>query len=114
RPPTNTQFLAWERSSSVSNAPLPHRQSSTRPWRSIIPSPGRRRLPPSRRPRAPTPPFGVGPWGHALSILENPFAWPATFTPQRLDSVVAALDAGQSAGLKSKPQQAYCPAVGVF
>jgi hypothetical protein len=28
-------------------------------------------------------------WGHAMSILENPFGWPATFTPPRLDSVVA-------------------------
>ena len=53
-------------------------------------------------------------WGHAMSMLENPFGWPATFTPPRLDSVVAALDAAQAAGLKSKREQDYVAAVGVF
>jgi hypothetical protein len=53
-------------------------------------------------------------WGLAMSILENPFGWPALFTPARLDSVVAALDAAQSAGLKSKREQDYVAAVDGF
>jgi hypothetical protein len=60
------------------------------------------------------PTCGMAHWGHAMSILENPFGWPATFTPPRLDSVVAALDAAQAAGLKSKREQDYVAAVGVF
>ena len=60
------------------------------------------------------PTCGMAHWGHAMSILENPFAWPAVFTPARLDSVVAALDAAEAAGLKSKREQDYVAAVGVF
>ena len=45
------------------------------------------------------PTCGMAHWGHALSLLENPFAWPATFSPARLDSVVAALDAAVAAGI---------------
>ena len=60
------------------------------------------------------PACGMAHWGLAMSILENPFAWPALFTPARLDSVVAALDAAQAAGLKSKREQDYVAAAGVF
>lgn len=60
------------------------------------------------------PTCGMAHWGVAMSILENPFGWPALFTAPRLDSVVAALDAAQSAGLKSKRQQDYVAAVDVF
>ena len=60
------------------------------------------------------PACGMAHWGHALSILENPFTWPAPLSAPRLDSVVAALDAAQAAGLKSKREQDYVAAVGVF
>ena len=60
------------------------------------------------------PACGMAHWGRAMSILENPFGWPAGLTPQRLDSVVAALDAAQAAGLTTKREQDYVAAVGVF
>lgn len=60
------------------------------------------------------PACGMAHWGRALSILENPFGWPATFTPARLDNAVAALDAAQAAGLKSKREQDYVAAAGTF
>jgi hypothetical protein len=60
------------------------------------------------------PACGMAHWGHAISILENPFGWPAGLTPPRLDSVVAALDAAQAGGLKTKREQDYVAAVGVF
>ena len=60
------------------------------------------------------PACGMAHWGQALSILDNPFTWPAPLSAPRLDSVVAALDAAQAAGLKSKREQDYVAAVGVF
>jgi hypothetical protein len=36
------------------------------------------------------PACGMVHWGHAMSILENPFTWPAPLSAPRLDSVVAA------------------------
>ena len=60
------------------------------------------------------PACGMAHWGRAMSILENPFTWPAPLSAPRLDSVVAALDAAQAAGLKSKREQDYVAAVGVF
>ena len=60
------------------------------------------------------PACGMAHWGRAMTILENPFAWPALFTPARLDSVLAALDAAEAAGLKSKREQDYVAAVRIF
>jgi hypothetical protein len=60
------------------------------------------------------PACGMAHWGVAMSILDNPFVWPAGLTPQKLDSIVAALDKAQAAGLKSKREQDYVAAVGVF
>jgi hypothetical protein len=60
------------------------------------------------------PACGMAHWGQAMAILDNPFTWPAPLSATRLDSVVAALDAAQAAGLKSKREQDYVAAVGVF
>lgn len=60
------------------------------------------------------PACGMAHWGLAMSILDNPFVWPAGLTPQKLDRIVATLDAAQAAGLKSKREQDYVAAVGVF
>jgi hypothetical protein len=60
------------------------------------------------------PACGMAHWGQAMAILDNPFTWPAPLSAPRLDSVVAALDAAEAAGLKSKREQDYVAAVGVF
>lgn len=60
------------------------------------------------------PTCGMAHWGHAISILDNPFVWPTGLTPQRLDSVVAALDQAKAAGLKSQRERDYVDAVGAF
>jgi hypothetical protein len=60
------------------------------------------------------PACGMAHWGVAMSILDNPFVWPAGLTPQKLDGIVAALDKAQAAGLKSKREQDYVAAVGAF
>lgn len=60
------------------------------------------------------PTCGMAHWGQAVSILDNPFIWPAGLTPQKLDSVVAALDAANAAGLKSQREKDYVEATGTF
>jgi hypothetical protein len=60
------------------------------------------------------PACGMAHWGRAMSILENPFGWPALFTPARLDSVVTALDAAEASGLKSRREQDYVAAARLF
>jgi len=60
------------------------------------------------------PACGMADWGRAISLLENPFVWPAGLTPQLLGDVVAALDAAKAAGLKTQREQAYVDAVGAF
>ena len=60
------------------------------------------------------PACGMAQWGLAMSLLGNPFVWPAGQTPAFLDTVVAALDAAKMAGLKSEREQAYVAALSVM
>lgn len=60
------------------------------------------------------PACGMAHWGHAISILDNPFIWPAGLTPQKLDTVIAALDAAKAAGLKTQREKDYVEATGTF
>ena len=41
----------------------------------------------------PRPACGMAQWGRAMVLLDNPFIWPAGLTAQKLNDVVAALDA---------------------
>jgi hypothetical protein len=56
------------------------------------------------------PACGMAQWGLALSLLGNPFVWPAGLTPQHLDAVVAALNAAKSAGLRTARERDYVEA----
>ena len=60
------------------------------------------------------PTCGMAQWGRAMMLLDNPFIWPAGLTPQKLDDVVAALDAAQVAGLKTPREQGYVAALGAL
>jgi hypothetical protein len=57
---------------------------------------------------------GMAHWGVAMSLLDNPFVWPAGLTPQKLNEVAAALDAAKAAGLRTARERDYVDAVGVF
>ncbi len=60
------------------------------------------------------PTCGMAQWGLAMSLLGNPFVWPAGLTPQNLDEVAAALDAAKTAGLRTARERDYVDAVVVF
>jgi hypothetical protein len=60
------------------------------------------------------PACGMAHWGRAVTLLGNPFIWPAGLTAQRLDGVIAALDAAAAAGLKTPREQAYVAALGML
>ena len=60
------------------------------------------------------PACGMAHWGRAMTLLDNPFVWPAGLTAQKLDGVVAALDAAKAAGLKSAREQGYVAALGAL
>ncbi len=60
------------------------------------------------------PACGMAHWGVAMSLLGNPFVWPAGLTPQNLNDTVAALDAAKAAGLKTSRERDYVDAVVVF
>ena len=53
-------------------------------------------------------------WGRAMVLLDNPFLWPGSLTPAKLDEIAAALDAARSAGLKSEREKGYVEAVAAF
>lgn len=60
------------------------------------------------------PTCGMAHWGRAMVVLDNPFTWPGTLTPAKLNEVVVALDAARAAGLKSARERDYVEAVAVF
>jgi hypothetical protein len=60
------------------------------------------------------PTCGMAHWGRAITLLDNPFAWPATLSPQRLNDVAAALDAARQAGLKTQRERDYVEAATLF
>jgi hypothetical protein len=60
------------------------------------------------------PACGMAQWGLAMSLLGNPFVWPAGLTPQVMNDVAAALDAAKAAGLRTSRERDYVDAVVVF
>ena len=60
------------------------------------------------------PACGMAHWGLAISLLNNPFAWPVNQSPQILSDVTAALDAARTAGLKTQRERDYVEAVAAF
>ncbi len=60
------------------------------------------------------PACGMAHWGLAISLLNNPFGWPAIPSAQVLNEVAAALDAARTAGLKTQRERDYVDAVDVF
>jgi hypothetical protein len=60
------------------------------------------------------PSCGMAHWGSAITILENPFTWPAALSPQKLNSVAAALDNARAAGLKTQSERDYVEVLAVF
>ena len=60
------------------------------------------------------PACGMAFWGRAITILDNPFTWPAALSPQRLNDVAVSLDAARQAGLKTQREKDYVEAVAAF
>ena len=60
------------------------------------------------------PACGMAQWGLAISLLNNPFVWPANLSPQVVTDVGAALEAAKVAGLKTQRERDYVEAVVVF
>jgi hypothetical protein len=60
------------------------------------------------------PACGMAHWGRAISVLDNPFTWPAGLTPQKQDNAATALDVARASGLKTQRERDYVEAVAVF
>src|SRR4051812_1026321 len=60
------------------------------------------------------PACGMAHWGLAMSLLNNPFGWPANLSTQIINDVSTALDAARTAGLKTQRERDFVDAVGVF
>jgi hypothetical protein len=60
------------------------------------------------------PSCGMAHWGQAMVLLDNPFLWPGSLPPAKLNEIAAALDAARSAGLRSEREKAYVDAVATF
>jgi hypothetical protein len=60
------------------------------------------------------PSCGMAHWGHALQLLDNPFAWPANLPPKVLADGQAAIDAARAAGVKTPRERDYLEALAVF
>lgn len=57
---------------------------------------------------------GMAHWGRAMTILDNPFVWPAGLTAEKFRDIGAALDAARAAGLKTQREKDYVEAVATF
>jgi hypothetical protein len=60
------------------------------------------------------PSCGMAHWGGAMVLLDNPFLWPGSLPPAKLNEIAAALDAARSSGLKSEREKGYVEAVTAF
>lgn len=60
------------------------------------------------------PTCGMAHWGRAMTMLDNPFVWPANLPPEKLDAVAAALEEARSAGLKTQREKDYVEALAAF
>jgi hypothetical protein len=50
-------------------------------------------------------------WVRALSVLDNPFTWPISHTPNALNEGIAALDNARKTGLKTERERDYVDAL---
>ena len=57
---------------------------------------------------------GMAHWGRAMVMLDNPFLWPGSVPPEKLDAVAQALEDAKAAGLASEREQGYVDAVEAF
>jgi len=60
------------------------------------------------------PPCGMAHWGRAMVLLDNPFLWPGSLSPERLDDVADALKEARTAGLTTEREEGYVAAVEAF
>jgi hypothetical protein len=60
------------------------------------------------------PSCGMAHWGRAMVLLDNPFLWPGSLPPAKLNEIAAALETARSSGLKSEREKAYVEAVATF
>lgn len=60
------------------------------------------------------PACGMAHWGRAMVMLDNPFLWPGSLPPERLDAVAEALAEARAAGLHGEREEGYVAAVEAF
>ena len=60
------------------------------------------------------PSCGMAHWGRAMVMLDNPFLWPGSLPPERLDAVAEALEEARAAGLHDEREEGYVAAVEAF
>jgi len=60
------------------------------------------------------PACGMAHWGRAMVMLDNPFQWPGSLTPEKLDAIAAALQDARAAGLQDAREEGYVAAVEAF
>jgi tetratricopeptide (TPR) repeat protein len=60
------------------------------------------------------PTCGMAHWGRAMVMLDNPFLWPGSLTPEKLDAIAAALEDARTAGLHDAREEGYVGAVEAF
>jgi len=60
------------------------------------------------------PGCGMAHWGRAMVMLANPFTWPGSLPPAKLDEVAAALADARAAGLATERERGYVEAVETF
>lgn len=60
------------------------------------------------------PTCGMAYWVKALTILDNPFAWPVTLSEEAMAEGPVLLDAARKAGLKTQRERDYVDALAIF
>jgi len=60
------------------------------------------------------PDCGMAHWGRAMVILNNPFLWPGSLPPEKLDAVKAALEDARASGLHDAREEGYVAALEDF
>jgi hypothetical protein len=60
------------------------------------------------------PNCGMSHWGRAMVILDNPFLWPGSLTPEKLDAVAVAMDDARASGLHDAREEGYVAALEAF
>jgi hypothetical protein len=60
------------------------------------------------------PNCGMAHWGRAMVMLDNPFLWPGSLTPEKLGDIAVALEDARKAGLHDEREKAYVAALEAF